>query len=446
MVIIKPFKVLVCLAAVALFTIAETGWGSNGTVVPGPPGVEADALSADTGRRTIQPAQPLRKQAPRTGYQSGKEATRSSKTITITSRTSNPGRVSRPVPYDPGWASAPVPYNPGYPGAPLACPPGVEACPTGPEVCAPAPPACPPAPPPCDMGVCQAPQLCSPGISDFASPWLSLLPPLPDLGLRPLSSNAYLPRPGCKQFQLVARLWYAKLNSTTVLWGTNLAAPAGPGTELDLHRDLGLNKQFYVPEYEGRFQIRPNWGLRFLFMPIQLDQTTYITTPGGFFWGNNFYPQYAQMYTQWHRYKYSWDIVYDWFQARHAVSSIFAGYTLYDDKLSVSSPSASRFPSLRSRSRGWGLAFAGMSLDKIVRDFGCNGSTASVHCKFTLTFLEGYFGWDGAAMGRVTVPMNCGRYGYIEGGWRWIVLQRDQPIDKDKTSMDGLQVAAGIIF
>ena len=68
-------------------------------------------------------------------------------------------------------------------------------------------------------------------------------------------------------------------------------------------------------------------------------------------------------------------LVYDWYQAKHAVSSIFAGYSLYDDKLEVSDFFYRRV------ARGFGLAFAGGSIDRVIRNLGCGGAAASVHCK-----------------------------------------------------------------
>jgi len=262
---------------------------------------------------------------------------------------------------------------------------------------------------------------------------------VPGLPFGPVSCWSYLPRPGWRQFQVSASFWYAKLNSTTVLWGTNGAG--APGTELDLHRDLELDKRRYHREFEGRFQIRPNWGIRYSFMPIQYQQTANVRTPGGFFFGSAFYPQGAQMYAKWDRFIHRWDLVYDWYSQPHAVSSIFAGYTMYDDKLTVSTgPGISR-----TRSRHLHLAFAGAGMDKIVRSLG-GGGTASLHCKASLQFLDGYFGWDGKATGRISVPLNCGRFGYLEAGWRWMVLRRELPTDIDNTSMDGLTGSVGIIF
>jgi hypothetical protein len=172
-------------------------------------------------------------------------------------------------------------------------------------------------------------------------------------------------------------------------------------------------------------------------MPILYRDNSVPTGP--FFFGNGVFPAGLPILTKWDRLIYRWDIVYDWFQAPHAVSSIFAGYSLYDDKLAVSDAVGSR-----TRSRTFGLAFAGGSIDRVIRNVGCGA--ASLHCKASVQFLEGYFGWDGIAVGRFSVPMACGRYGYVEAGWRWMALERSQPTDKDKTSLDGLTGAVGLVF
>jgi len=245
----------------------------------------------------------------------------------------------------------------------------------------------------------------------------------------------YLPRQGAKQFQLNAKLWYDQLNASTVVWGTNLVG--GAGTELDLQRDLDLAKYEYIPEYEARCQIRCNWGLRFSFMPIEYRDNT--IPRGGFFFGNAYYPPFVSVLTKWNRNIYRWDIVYDWYQGPHAVSSIFAGYALYDDKLSISN-----FAQNRARSHTFGLAFAGGSIDRVITTVG--SGAASTHCKWSVQFLEGYFGWDGYATARFSVPMGCGRFGYLEGGWRWIVLEMRRPTNTDKTSMEGPMGAVGLVF
>jgi hypothetical protein len=42
--------------------------------------------------------------------------------------------------------------------------------------------------------------------------------------------------------------------------------------------------------------------------------------------------------------------------------------------------------------------------------------------------------------------MNCGRYGYLEGGYRWYVLETSQPTDYEKLSLGGPTAGIGLIF
>ncbi len=271
------------------------------------------------------------------------------------------------------------------------------------------------------------------------NPLLGLLS-LPGISTGPFWCNAYLPRPGNKQFQLSAKLWYGKLNSSTILWGTD---PVGnPGTEIDLHNDLDLGKYNYIPDFEGRFQIRGNWAMRYTFTPLWYDENYTIPVGGGFYFGNALYPAGAPIKTKFDRLIHRWDLVYDWFQAPHAISSVFAGYSLYDDKLVISSAAPAQS---RTRSRGFGLAFAGMSIDRVKRNLG-GGGVASLNCRASVHFLEDYFGWDGYAACRIAVPMNCGRWGYLEAGWRWMDLRRGKPTDKDMISLDGLMFSSGLTF
>jgi hypothetical protein len=158
-----------------------------------------------------------------------------------------------------------------------------------------------------------------------------------------------------------------------------------------------------------------------------------------FYYGNTLYPAFISTLTIWDRNIYRATLVYDWFKQPHAIASLFAGYTLVDDKLTVSNPIQTR-----TRNQAAHLATAGVSFERFVRYLGT--SVASINCKWSIDFLEGYLGWDGYAAGRISVPMNYGRYGYIEAGWRWVVLEIDQPCNTNKTSLEGAMAAVGIIF
>lgn len=390
MLAIKPLKVLVCLAIVVAMTPMGSGWGYTGPDVTAP-GLQGDALSAEP---TIQPRSVIRQQFP--GVTQTSPVT-TSRGTTYSSRSNS--RVA-PTP-------APV----------IASVPGGSVC---------------------------GPQGCPPGVIAPQAGQQSMFPPMfggmfsqSGFGLGGCD-DAILPHVGCKQFQLSARLWYAKMNSSTQLWGGN-GTGWMPGTELDLNRDLDLSRFQYIGEYEARCQIRPNWGIRFSFMPISYRDNSNPVYP--FWWGNAPYSAVISTLTQWDRNIYRWDLVYDWFHQKHAVSSVFAGYALYDDKLTISNIN---FNWTRTRSRTLGLAYAGGIIERVIRKIG--QATVSAECKGSIQFLEDYVGWDAQAVGRFYIPMNYGRWGYLEAGWRWIVLERSYPTDIDKTSLDGVTGAVGLIF
>ncbi len=390
MVTTKPLKVLVCLAIASTFCLVTLALGYTGPDISGQPGIQGEALSADP---LLQPAQ---KYAPRST-----QSTRSKSSGGSVPSNYSSGRTYAPV---RSYGAPPPVWNRGAPG------PGQAYCP---------PQGCPPS---------------RPGAGG------SLIPPLFGM-FSPLGMSfgtypcGYLPRQGCKQVQLNAKLWYAKLNPSTIVWGTNMIG--GEGTELDLNRDLGISKHNYIPEYEIRCQIRRNWGVRFGFMPLNFRDNS--VPVNSFYFGSALYPAGLPILTKWDRYRYSWDLVYDWFQGPYAVSSLFLGYSYYDDKISISNSIQSR-----SRSTNLSLAQAGASMEKVIRNVG--SATASLNCKWTISFLESYLGLDGYAAGRVAVNMDCGRFAYLECGWRWIMLDRDYASNADKTSLDGLTAAVGVVF
>lgn len=395
MLAIKPLKVLVCLAIVVTMTPMGSGWGYTGPDVTAP-GLQGDALSAEP---TVQPRSVIRQQFPGVTQTSP---------VTTSRGTTYYGRSN------PRGNSTPTPV--------------ITTIPTG--------------------AVC-GPQGCPPGVVAPQAAQQSLFPPMfggmfsqSGLGLGGCE-DVILPHIGMKQFQLSARLWYAQMTASTQLWGGN--GIGLPGTELDLNRDLGLSRYQYIGEYEARCQLRCNWGIHFSFMPMSYrDNSNPTILP--FWWGNTLYPTLISTLTQWERNIYSWDLVYDWYHQKHAVSSVFAGYSLYDDKLTISSVANAQAVNnfTRTRSRQLGLAYAGATIERVIRNIG--QATVSTECKGSVQFLEDYFGWNVQAVGRVYIPMNYGRWGYLEAGWKWMVLERSYPADIDKTNLNGVTGAVGLIF
>ena len=379
---LKRLKVLVC-HVVWVFVATTVCWGYTGPDISGP-GVQGDALSADpTYQNRSVPKQQFPAQ-PQRGL---------SQTSRGTGGYSNSGPVYRP--YEPTRA-------------PVLAPCGPQGCPV-PGVAAGNPN---PMPAPGMFG------LFSPQGMGFGSCF-----------------GPILPHVGCKQFEVRAQVWYPTLYRSEVIWGTN--GIGGAGTELDLKEDLQLGPNQYLGVYEGRCQIRSNWGLRFTFSPINYRTNT---NPQRIFWfGNWNFAAFTNTLTVWDRFIYRGELVYDWFHKPNAVSSLFAGYVMYDDKLTISQNNFSR-----SRSKTLGYYTAGASIERVIRDIG--SATVSTECRWSAVFDYDHFGWDGLWVGRVYMPMNCGRYGYLEGGYRWVALDTSQPTNTEKLQLAGPTAGIGLIF
>ncbi len=381
MLTIKRLKVLVCLV-VWVFVATTASWGYTGPDISGP-GVQGDALSADpTYQNRSVPKQQFPAQSQRGSY-----------TSRGTGGSSHSGQVYRP------------PYQPSV--APLPAPCGPQGCPV-PGVIGPA---------------AQGP---APGMFGLFSPqgmgFGSCFGPI-------------LPHVGSKQFEVRAQVWYPSLYRSDVVWGTN--GIGGIGTDLDLKEDLGLGPNQYLGVYEGRCQIRCNWGLRFIFNPINYRANH---NPQNIFWfGNQVFSAFVNTLTVWDRYRYRAELVYDWFHKPNAVSSLFAGYEMYDDKLTISQLNLSR-----SKSKTLGLYTAGASIERVIRDIG--SATVSTECRWSAVFDYDHFGWDGLWVGRIYMPMNCGRYGYLEGGYRWVAHDTSQPTNTEKLQLAGPTAGMGLIF
>jgi hypothetical protein len=412
-VIRKPLKVLVCLSIMFVVAGASVGWGYKGAGAPGAPAIQGDALSADP---SVTPLPPLRTGTTPQGARQSFPSTRSA--VSSTSSKSSAAKpyarsaavvvpqVTAPVVAPPvSWQAGMGQAGMGQPGMmPGACPPQQ----------------------PCNEGILGT------LFGAFGTDGISF----GNVGCAP-----FLPRPGCKQFHVLGRVWYPSLNSSTVQWG---AIPGGwSGTELSLTEDLHLRRHEYVWEVEAQCQLRQNWGLRYSYMPIKYRDN--YTSTRTFWFGNQVWPIFQALLTEWDRKIHRFDLVYNWFQGAHAVSSVFGGFHLVDDKLTVQWPSQAFAGFTRTRSSMYHVASAGMSVDRVISKVGDQG-IASVHCRWSIQFLEGFVGWDGLATGRLAVPYGGGRYGYLEAGYRWIVLDRQMPSNTDKTSLDGPIASMGVVF
>ncbi|MEW6406167.1 MAG: hypothetical protein AB1649_30650, partial [Chloroflexota bacterium] len=88
---------------------------------------------------------------------------------------------------------------------------------------------------------------------------------------------------------------------------------------------------------------------------------------------------------------------------------------------------------------------SGVDLKKCIRTM-CNGGTLSCDSRAGISYLDGAIGLDVQAALRYSVPMNCGRWGYVRGGYRYLSINEDRDDLKTETNLQGGFVEFGLIF
>jgi hypothetical protein len=75
-----------------------------------------------------------------------------------------------------------------------------------------------------------------------------------------------------------------------------------------------------------------------------------------------------------------------------------------------------------------------------------NGGTLSWDCKAGGIFLDDTVGGDVEAGARYSIPLNCGRSGYVKGGYRFVDLKKTQYDFVFKNTLSGGFIEGGFIF
>ena len=95
-----------------------------------------------------------------------------------------------------------------------------------------------------------------------------------------------------------------------------------------------------------------------------------------------------------------------------------------DDKISVNCSVC--FNLERAFSKSTDAALVGLEYQRCVKT-ALNGGTLSLEHKAGFIFYDDSEGWDLQTGLRYTIPLNCGRWGYLKGGYRFIQIKRSQP-------------------
>ncbi len=248
-----------------------------------------------------------------------------------------------------------------------------------------------------------------------------------------------LPIRRCGQWELATQVFFARVRGTVQWPALVLGIPATP---LDLNDDLGIPSHQTLLEYSGRYQFRPHWAIYYSIMPISLEGTA--TPERTLYFGQFPIPAGVPVHTKWDFLYQRVGLMYQPIVSCNATVSIYSAWLFNDQRVQSSNALCPLSPCSRvDRTRN--MVMSGIEMQKCIRTL-CNGGTFSCDNRIGLGYLDGTFAMDLETGFRFSVPMNCGRWGFVRGGYRLINFTEDRNDLRLDTVLEGGFVEGGLIF
>jgi hypothetical protein len=255
-----------------------------------------------------------------------------------------------------------------------------------------------------------------------------------------------LPHPRARQWELGAQAFFARTKGV-VQWPRYSPFFIGTqGTEnwADLNDDLKLPEHEVLLDLSARYQFKPRWGVRYEVLFDEINGGGYPTRQ--FLFGNQttgFITFGQQIQTKWDHAYHRLTLVYDAVRTPQSVISVAGGWMHADDKISLNCTNCGFYTSTFSKSMD--TAIVELEFQRCIRT-AANGGTLSWDHKAAVMFMDDVEGYDVEAAGRYSIPVNCGRWGYVKGGYRYVQLKKTQTNYALKTTFEGGFVEGGFIF
>ena len=248
-----------------------------------------------------------------------------------------------------------------------------------------------------------------------------------------------VPRRFCRQWEVSAQVFLPRLSGTLQWPGMVFGQPANG---IDLTDDLGLPKHPVLGEYSAYYQINWNWAIYYSIMPINLSGAAVATK--SFYYGNWFVPVGAQLHTNWSFIYQRLGLMYSFINTCNANVSIYTAWLYNPQQFRVSCDVCPNWP-VSNNDRTRQMLMSGINLRKCIRTL-CNGATLACDSEFSIGYLDNTLVLDIEPGLRFSVPLNCNRWGFVKGGYRWLSFNENRNDLQMNLYLEGAYVEAGLIF
>jgi hypothetical protein len=257
-----------------------------------------------------------------------------------------------------------------------------------------------------------------------------------------------LPTPAVGQWDMTGGVIFARLRGR-VAWPRYPWWGAGAGfwgwtDGTDFTDGLQLPGHLVVPTWSVKYQFRRHWAVRYSGLAFEANGGGQPTGYIMFGPWQQFYSGFGQGIQSKYQHDYHRvGLLYDALKSCRSSVKVFADWVHANDRIQVTScPSCGQNSVL---SKGTDAAITGIEFQKCLKT-AANGGTFSWDCKAGAIFLDDVEGWDVQAGAQYAIPLNCGRSGYVKGGYRLVQLKKSQNDYLLDNAVEGGFMEMGFIF
>ena len=267
-----------------------------------------------------------------------------------------------------------------------------------------------------------------------APPFLPCVPP-----------PCILPQPRCGQWEMTAAVIWARVRGS-VAWpryGYYYNYGYDYDREADLTDDLQVPKSQAIFEFTASYQFRPSWALRYSLILNEANGGGRPERQFRFGPSQNYIFYNDDLNTKWEYGYQSLGLVYTAVRSCSSTLKVYADWLHSDDKISVNCSFCGNRNYIFSV--GGDSAIVGLELDRCLQS-NWRGGTFSLNTKAGFIFLDDVEGWDIKLGMRYSIPLGCGRGGFLGGGYRYFDYKKSTSAYLWKHALEGGYLEMGFVF
>jgi hypothetical protein len=251
-------------------------------------------------------------------------------------------------------------------------------------------------------------------------------------------ADCCLPMPAKGQFWIGPKVTFARV-AGEVRRGPDLAVTQTSLVAFEDHLSLRRSGNA-IWSLEAMYQLRPRWGLRYSFMPINLEAVG--TAKTAFNFGGQTFASGTQLSSKWDRVQHRAGFFFNVNRTLSSQTSLFADWLYVQDKLTVGGASGIGTSVTWDDTKN--LAIVGLEFDKCLKNY--HGNTLAFNGKGGVAFFSDTVGYEAEAALSYLIPIKTGRFGFIKGGYSYANLKKEKSHDLFSTVIDGPFVQVGFLF